>query len=109
MKASYAGPRSESTHFVAHAANVVADAAARHVDLTGDNELPGLLSDQEDLRFFLARIEAELTQTRKRIAEKLGNAASATLPGWKLTRVTRARKGYTVEPSVYSYVDVKRV
>ena len=65
------------------------------LDLTGDNELPGVLDERQ-------RLKAELGE-RERVAVidgaikvKLGDAAEASLPGWKITYRTQRRAEHVV-------------
>lgn len=70
------------------------------VDLSGNNQLPELLSARENIR---ARMEAdkadcEVIETELRFL--MGDAETITgLPGWRISYKTEPRKGYTVEPS----------
>jgi hypothetical protein len=109
MPAHYdANPATLSTRNTAHATATINTNGGR-VDLSGDNELPGLLAEQERLAALAKKTEADLAKTRKRIAENMGDASSGTLPGWKLQRVTRHRNGYTVKAYSYTYVRAERV
>jgi hypothetical protein len=104
----YRRPHSGATPKIAHAPATI-NVNRDRVDLSGDNELPDLLAERERLAFFAKQIEAEQAQNRRRIAEKMGDASYCTLPGWKLRRFTRYRKGYTVKAMCVSYIVAQRV
>ena len=107
----YAFGHEKSTHDFSEPTHARADVAAPpklHIDLRGDNELPALLAEKEALAQQAKLIEARQKANRKRIEEKLGSAATASLHGWLLRRKTVHRKGYWVEASTYSYVVASR-
>jgi len=98
---AYTSSYQKSTH-------VNADPRPLHIDLSSDNELPALLEENEALAQKAKLIETRRKANRKRIEEKLGRAATASLPGWFLARNVIHRKGYSVAASTYSYVVASR-
>jgi hypothetical protein len=62
------------------------------LNLTGDNELPGLLAE----RVALKGAETRLKEINDAIRVKLGSAKRALLPGWVITYATHHRNAYTV-------------
>lgn len=65
----------------------------RAIDLSGDNELPGLLAE----RATLAGAKKRFDEISDAIRVKIGEAQRATLPGWSISYKTQHRKAYTVE------------
>ena len=62
------------------------------LDLSSDNELPGLLAERSALMVTRRRLD-EINDT---IRVKMGEAAKARLPGWSISYATQHRKAYSV-------------
>lgn len=62
------------------------------IDLTSDNELPGLLAERATLKAATKRL-AEIDDA---IKAKVGEAKTALASGWRITFSTQHRKAYTV-------------
>lgn len=69
------------------------------VDLTGDNRMPALLAEREIAKAAEKAAREEAKRIEAEIAEKIGAAEEAILPGWKVTRRTQFRDEY-VSPAV---------
>lgn len=78
------------------------------VDLTGDNRMTELLERYEALSAIGKSTEAELKTVKAEIADKLGDAATARLPGWEVTHKTQERAGYVVKPTTFRVLRVQR-
>lgn len=61
------------------------------VDLSGDNMLPAILDERAALKAEIASKEARVSEIDTEIKSKLGEAAEAKLPGWKLTHKSQRR------------------
>ncbi len=79
------------------------------IDLSRDNRMPELLEQREELSARKNGAEKELKAVNAEIAEKIGDATYAIVPGWeKISFKTQLRKGYTVEDTSYRVLRVKR-
>jgi predicted phage-related endonuclease len=78
------------------------------VDLSGDGRLVELLEDYEQLSTIGRDVECRLRAVKAEIAAKLGNAATATLPGWEVTHKTQKRTGYVVGDTEFRVLRIKR-
>ena len=61
------------------------------LDLTGDNETPGLLDERQRLKGEIGEREERVAVIDGAIKAKLGDAAEATLPVWKISYRTQRR------------------
>jgi putative phage-type endonuclease len=68
------------------------------LDLSGDNLLPELLDERTGLGEAVKTAEERIKAIDTEIKAKMGEAAVAELPGWRITWKVVDRKGYTVEP-----------
>ena len=71
------------------------------LDLSGDNELPGLLAEREAIKAARADHDERLKVIEAEIKAKIGDAETAILPGWRITHKTTHRKGYAVAPTTF--------
>ena len=78
------------------------------LDLTGDNRMPALLEEFETFSAMGKHAEGKLKAVKAEIAAKLGDAATAMLPGWHVTNKTQERAGYEVKPTSFRVLRVKR-
>lgn len=78
------------------------------IDLAGDNRLPELLERREHLKTTDKHTGQELKAIDAEIAAKMGDAAAASLPGWRITNKTQERAGYEVKPASFRVLRVKR-
>ncbi len=78
------------------------------LDLTGDNRMPALLEEFETFSAMGKHAEGKLKAVKAEIAAKLGDAATAMLPGWQVTNKTQERAGYEVKPTSFRVLRVKR-
>jgi predicted phage-related endonuclease len=79
------------------------------VDLSTDNMLPELLEERAELK---ARIKADTERTKdidSEIITKLGPHERAFIPGWRVSRPTIRRAGYTVQPTTYRQLKISPV
>jgi hypothetical protein len=78
-------------------------------DLTGDNELPQLLEEREELQRRMAADRERLEEIKRLLEAKLGEASRGVLPGWSLFWVTRSRRAYSVDEGTYRFIWAERV
>lgn len=71
------------------------------IDLSGDNHLPALLEEDDQLSDQAATITARRKEIKNEVINKLGVAASATCQGWMISAKTIHRKAYPVAASSY--------
>ena len=71
------------------------------LDLSQENQLPGMLDKRIVLKEEIKHREAEVDEIETYIKDKLGPAERATLPGWKITWPTKHRRSYTVAAKDY--------
>lgn len=90
-------------------ARLYADDNGQQTDLTGDNRIIELLDRREELSALTKHADLELQEIRAEIIAKLGDNASAIVPGWSLTAKTQHRKAYSVKASSSRVVRVKRL
>lgn len=79
------------------------------LDLSADNRMPELLDRYEQLQAMGSHAEKELKAIKAEIAEKMGAAGVATLPGWQVTHKLQHRKETVQKASSYRVLRVKRV
>lgn len=77
------------------------------IDLTGDNELPEIISEFEALKMARETAQAGVKNAEARILDRLGNAQRARFAGGVITFKTQHRKGYVVEPTSFRKLSVK--
>lgn len=77
-------------------------------DLSGDNELPTLLAERQQLKEWIGNHEKRLAEIEPDIKAKIGLARTAWLNGWQLTFPTIHAKAYTVPARDYRRLTVKR-
>jgi predicted phage-related endonuclease len=68
-------------------------------DLSGYNELPGLLEERKTLRDGIRAVEERCEAIDATLRYAMKDAAIGTLPGWRISYKTSHFKGYTVPPS----------
>lgn len=90
-------------------ARLYADDNGREVDLTGDNALPEILEEREELKDRMRADKALLDEIDAEIIAKLGEHERAYLPGWSIKRPLIERRGFYVEPTSYRKLTVKRL
>lgn len=72
------------------------------VDLRGDNRMPELLDQREDLKGEIKALQDQLKPVEAEIAHKFGDHEAALVQGWKsVTYKTVRRKGYEVKPTQF--------
>jgi len=79
-----------------------------HIDLSADNEMPGLLDFRERLKENATNIRADIDRIECAIKAKIGSARTAWLPGWRLSWPTIERAEYTVPAGHYRRLDIRR-
>jgi hypothetical protein len=84
------------------------------IDLTGDNELPELVAEQEKLNLQKTPLNADLKPISSRLDEiktsllvKLNGATVGQANGFQVQSKLITRKGYQVEPSQYPQLKIK--
>jgi len=78
-----------------------------HVDLSADNELPGMLEDRAALKATVGECDKRLKAIDDTIRERVGAARSAWLPGWLIRLPTIEAKAYSVPARSYRRLDVR--
>lgn len=76
------------------------------VDLSSDNRMPVLLADRAKLKARVKADEDALKAIDAEIKIKVGEAAEARVPGWKVTLKTQARAEHVVPASTYRVLRV---
>jgi predicted phage-related endonuclease len=66
------------------------------LDLSGDNALPELLEERRGLKAAHKTAELRIAEIEDEVRMKVGAAAIATLPGWRITWRSVERKEFTV-------------
>lgn len=79
------------------------------LNLTGDNRMPELLETRAALKQSIAADSADLEAIDAEIKHKLGDAAEAFLPGWKLSYKLQQRAGYTVSPTEFRALRITKL
>lgn len=79
------------------------------IDLSRDNRMPELLQRYEALSAIGNSTEKQLEAVKAEIIEKVGAAALATLPGWKVTYKLQTRKETFIKASSFRVLRVKRL
>lgn len=101
-------PDPDFTRDAATIARLYATDDGGEADLSADNALPALLSEREALKSRLKGEEARLDEIDAEIRSKVGAAALATLPGWRISAKTVKRRPYAVAASSYRALRVTR-
>lgn len=78
-----------------------------HIDLSADNELPGMLEDRAALKATVGECDKRLKLIDDTIRERVGAARSAWLPGWLIRLPTIEAKAYSVPARSYRRLDVR--
>ena len=79
------------------------------IDLSRDNRIRELLDRHEKLSSSKNASDKQLKAVNAEIAEKMGAAAHAIVPGWdKVSLKTQTRKGYTVKDTTFRVLRTKR-
>jgi predicted phage-related endonuclease len=69
------------------------------LDLSGDNELGGMLATRETLGRLAKDAKKQIETIETGVKAKLGLHERATIPGWRIAWKNEPRKGYVVESS----------
>jgi predicted phage-related endonuclease len=69
------------------------------LDLSGDNELPGMLQRRATLLALAKDTKAHVDLIETNVKAKLALHERATVPGWRIKWANEPRKGYEVAPS----------
>ena len=79
------------------------------LDLTQDNRMPELLVDRERMLAVLKEARGDLDAIDAEIKFKLGEAAEAFLPGWRISFKLQHAKAYEVAAKDYRVLRIKRL
>ena len=79
------------------------------LDLSHDNRMPELLEKYQSLQAMGSHAEKELKAIKAEIAEKMGPAAVATLPGWQVTNKLQHRKETVQKAASFRVLRVKKL
>jgi predicted phage-related endonuclease len=78
------------------------------VDLRGDNELPVLLDEREQLKDEIAAKEKRKKAIETELKYKMGDAEAALLAGWRITNRDQHRSEYTVKADDFRVLRIAR-
>jgi hypothetical protein len=78
-------------------------------DLSGNNRLPRVLEERDDLCWRMADDKERFAEIREEIMDALGDADTGHLPGWLIAREVRFYKAHWVDDKEVTYIFVKRV
>lgn len=76
-------------------------------DLSGDNELPPLLTERAELKATTSTAEKRLKEIDYAVKNRMGSASTAWLPGWQISFRAQERKEYTVPAASVRVLRVK--
>ncbi|GBU18070.1 hypothetical protein AOPFMNJM_4016 [Methylobacterium jeotgali] len=79
------------------------------VDLSADNALPSLLDERAETKARIKADEARCSEIDAEIRTKVGFAAGASLPGWKISLKTQEAKAYQVAARTTRPIRVTRI
>lgn len=79
------------------------------IDLSGENHLPEILSEDERLREEIATAKARRDEIKAEIVHKLAGSTFATVPGWRVSNKTQTRKAHEVKESTFAVLRTSRV
>ena len=80
-----------------------------HIDLSADNELPGLLAERAALVPVRRDAEQRIDAIDAAIKERMGDAATGWLPGYHITYRTAIRKQFTVPEKTIRTLRIRAV
>jgi predicted phage-related endonuclease len=69
------------------------------LDLSGDNDLPGMLATRATLSTLIKDAVKQIENVETRVKARLGVHERGFLPGWRIAWKNEPRKGHVVEPS----------
>jgi hypothetical protein len=69
------------------------------LDLSGDNELPGMLMTRATLNRLIKSAATQIDNLETRVKARMGLHERAVLPGWRIGWKNEPRKGHEVAPS----------
>ena len=69
------------------------------LDLSGDNDLPGMLATRATLTGLIKDAVKQIENVETRVKARLGVHERGSLPGWRIAWKNEPRKGHVVEPS----------
>jgi hypothetical protein len=78
------------------------------IDLAGDNELPALLDQREEVMALAKAYDEQAKALSARLLHRLGNASLGRFPGGYISAKTINKAAYTVKPSSYRQLRVVR-
>lgn len=90
-------------------AGLYAEDNGREVDLSGDNFLPTLLDEREQIKAEMRAAKARADEIDAEIIAKIGEHERAFIPGWSVKRPLVRRKGFYVEPTEYRRLSIKKL
>lgn len=88
-------------------AGIYSDDNGREVDLSGDNMLPVILAEREEIRARMRADAARVEEIDAKVVAKLGDHERAFVPGWRVKRPLVSRKGFYVPPTEYRRLSIK--
>lgn len=80
-----------------------------HRDLSGDNALPGLLTERRALKAEAATTERRLKEIDYEIKNRIGPASTAWLPGWAISFRRQHRKEHVIPAADVRVLRIKEI
>lgn len=80
----------------------------RTIDLSGENELPTILDEDERLREQVKVAEERRGAIKAQVRHKLAGATFGYCNGWQITNKEQSRSGHYVKPSTFAVLRAKR-
>lgn len=80
----------------------------RTIDLSGENELPTILDEDERLREQVKAAEERRGAIKAQVRHKLAGATFGYCNGWQITNKEQSRSGHYVKPSTFAVLRAKR-
>jgi predicted phage-related endonuclease len=79
------------------------------VDLSTDNEVISGLAERADLKRTIKMATERCSEVEAMMMDRMRDAAVATVPDFRVSWKTEARKGYTVQPSEPRVLRIKEL
>jgi putative phage-type endonuclease len=79
------------------------------LDLTGDNRLDGLLFERSVQKILLGTTAQKIETIDAEIKDKMGDAETGELPGWRITWKNETRRAYSVPEKTNRVLRVKQI
>jgi predicted phage-related endonuclease len=81
----------------------------KHRDLSADNLLPLMLDEREKISLLIANAERRLLEINDNVKSIMGDAETATLPGWSIIWKEYTRGEFVMPETKLRPLHIKRV